>query len=144
MMLVVVLRQSKGRRFFEASPWWSGSIGDKPARCGSVGFRLVGYHAHFLFALPTPFNQITTYETEHNSTGVSINWRVSTRDARTKLHRFYPFPTNVDGVRVICHSVARNGLIFATDPVVNFGQGLLYARHVNVSCCHDERMSLAG
>ena len=90
-----------------------------------------------------PLNQITTYETEHNAAGVSINWRVSTRDARTKLHRFYPFPTNVDGVRVICHSVARNGLIFATDPVVNFGQGLLYARHVSL-CCHDERMSLAG
>ena len=111
-MLFVVPKHSKGRRPKKASPWWLRSIGDKPARCESVGFRLVGCHAHFLFSLPTPLNQITTYETEHNAAGVSVNWRVSTRDARTKLHRFYPFPTNVDGVRVICHSVARNGLIF--------------------------------
>ena len=40
--------------------------------------------------------QITAYETERNAAGVTINWRFSTHDARTKLHRFYPCPTNVD------------------------------------------------
>ena len=40
--------------------------------------------------------QIIAYETERNAAGVTINWRFSTHDARTKLHRFYPCPTNVD------------------------------------------------
>ena len=40
--------------------------------------------------------QITAYETERNAAGVTINWRFSTHDSRTKLHRFYPCPTNVD------------------------------------------------
>ena len=40
--------------------------------------------------------QITAYETERNAAGVTINWRFSTDDARNKLHRFYPCPTNVD------------------------------------------------
>ena len=40
--------------------------------------------------------QITAYETERNAAGVTINWRFSTHDARNKLHRFYPCPTNVD------------------------------------------------
>ena len=34
--------------------------------------------------------QITAYETERNVAGVTINWRFSTQDARTKLHRIYP------------------------------------------------------
>ena len=34
--------------------------------------------------------QITAYETQHNARAVTINWRFSTHDARTKLHRFYP------------------------------------------------------
>ena len=40
--------------------------------------------------------QITTYETQRNSAGVTINWRFSTHDARTKLQRFYPCLSNVD------------------------------------------------
>ena len=40
--------------------------------------------------------QITAYYTERNAAGVTINWRFSTHDARTKLHRFHPCPTNVD------------------------------------------------
>ncbi len=40
--------------------------------------------------------QITAYETERNAAGVTINWRFSTDDARTKLHRFYPCLSNVD------------------------------------------------
>ncbi len=40
--------------------------------------------------------QITAYETERNAAGVTINWRFSTDDARNKLHRFYPCPTNLE------------------------------------------------
>ena len=40
--------------------------------------------------------QITAYETQRNSAGVTINWQFSTHDARTKLHRLYPCPTNID------------------------------------------------
>ena len=40
--------------------------------------------------------QITAYETERNAAGVTINWRFSTDDARTKFHRFYPCLSNVD------------------------------------------------
>ena len=40
--------------------------------------------------------QITAYETQRNSAGVTINWRFSTHDARTKLQRFYPCLSNVD------------------------------------------------
>ena len=40
--------------------------------------------------------QITAYETQRNAAGVTINWRFSTRDARAKLHRFYPCLSNVD------------------------------------------------
>ena len=58
MMLFVFPRQLKGRDALKkASPWWSGSIGDEPAQCGSVGFRLVGCHPHFLFALLTPLTR---------------------------------------------------------------------------------------
>ena len=40
--------------------------------------------------------QITAYETERNVAGVAINWRFSTQDARTKLHRIYPCLSNID------------------------------------------------
>ena len=36
--------------------------------------------------------QITAYETQRNAAGVTINWRFSTHDARTKLQRFLPLP----------------------------------------------------
>ena len=39
---------------------------------------------------------INAYEAERNAAGATINWRFSTDDARNKLHRFYPCPTNVD------------------------------------------------
>ena len=45
--------------------------------------------------------QITAYETERNAAGVTNNGRFSTHDARTKLHRFYPCPTNVDCVLIV-------------------------------------------
>ena len=40
--------------------------------------------------------QITAYETQRNAARANINWRFSTEDARTKLHRFYPCLSNVD------------------------------------------------
>ena len=40
--------------------------------------------------------QITAYETERNSAGVTINWRFSTQDARSKLHRLYPCLARLD------------------------------------------------
>ncbi len=33
---------------------------------------------------------ITAYQTQRNAAGAIIDWRFSTDDARTKLHRFYP------------------------------------------------------
>ena len=33
---------------------------------------------------------------ERNATRVGINWRFKTQDARTKLHRLYPFDSKVD------------------------------------------------
>ncbi len=39
---------------------------------------------------------ITAYETRRNAARIPINWRFGTDDARTKLHRFYPCPSNVD------------------------------------------------
>ena len=42
--------------------------------------------------------QITAYQSERNAAGVTIDWRFSTHDARTKLHRFYPCPSNIDRV----------------------------------------------
>ena len=42
--------------------------------------------------------QITAYESERNAAGVTIDWRFSTHDARTKLHRFYPGLSNIDRV----------------------------------------------
>ena len=40
--------------------------------------------------------QITAYETERNSAGVTINWRFSTQAARSKLHRLYPCLSRLD------------------------------------------------
>ena len=40
--------------------------------------------------------QITAYETERNAAGVTINWRFSTQDARSKLHRLYPCLSTLD------------------------------------------------
>ncbi len=40
--------------------------------------------------------QITAYETYRNAAGATINWRFSTHDARTKLHRLYPCHSKVD------------------------------------------------
>ena len=39
---------------------------------------------------------ISAYETQRNAACSTINWRFSTDDARTKLHRFYPCLSNVD------------------------------------------------
>jgi len=39
---------------------------------------------------------VTAYEIRRNAGGVRINWRFSTADARTKLHRFYPCLSNLD------------------------------------------------
>ena len=40
--------------------------------------------------------QITAYETERNAAGVTINWRFSTQDARSTLHRLYPCLSRLD------------------------------------------------
>ena len=40
--------------------------------------------------------QITAYETQRNAAGVTINWRFSTQDARSKLHRLYPCLSRLD------------------------------------------------
>ena len=42
--------------------------------------------------------QITAYQSERNAAGVTIDWRFSTHNARTKLHRFYPCLSNIDRV----------------------------------------------
>ena len=39
---------------------------------------------------------ITAYETQRNTAGVTINWRFSTQDARSKLHRLYPCHSTLD------------------------------------------------
>ena len=39
---------------------------------------------------------INAYESERNAAGVSINWRFTTQDARSKLHRLYPFNSKID------------------------------------------------
>ena len=38
----------------------------------------------------------STYEAERNAAKATINWRFSTRDARSKLHRLYPFNSKID------------------------------------------------
>ncbi len=40
--------------------------------------------------------QIMAYETQRNAAGDTINWRFSTHDARTKLHRLYPCYSKID------------------------------------------------
>ena len=40
--------------------------------------------------------QITAYQTQRNADAIPINWRFNTNDARTKFHRFYPCPYNID------------------------------------------------
>ena len=40
--------------------------------------------------------KITAYETERNAAGVTINWRFSTQDARSTLHRLYPCLSRLD------------------------------------------------
>ena len=39
---------------------------------------------------------INAYEAERNAAGATINWSFSTQDARTKLHRLYPFNSKID------------------------------------------------
>jgi hypothetical protein len=39
---------------------------------------------------------ISAYETQRNAAGSTIDWRFSTDNARTKLHRFYPCLSKVD------------------------------------------------
>ena len=39
---------------------------------------------------------INAYEAQRNSAKAVINWRFSTHDARTKLHRLYPFNSKID------------------------------------------------
>ena len=39
---------------------------------------------------------VTAYETQRNTASITINWRFSTQDARTKLQRFYPCLSNID------------------------------------------------
>ena len=34
---------------------------------------------------------INAYEAERNAAGATVNWRFTTQDARSKLHRLYPF-----------------------------------------------------
>ena len=39
---------------------------------------------------------INAYEVQRNASKASINWRFNTQDARTKLHRLYPFNSKID------------------------------------------------
>ena len=39
---------------------------------------------------------VNAYEAERNAARATINWRFNTQDARTKLHRLYPFNSNID------------------------------------------------
>ena len=39
---------------------------------------------------------IAAYENQRNATQATINWRFTTQDARTKLHRLYPCHSKVD------------------------------------------------
>ena len=39
---------------------------------------------------------INAYEVQRNASKAAINWRFNTQDARTKLHRLYPFNSNID------------------------------------------------
>ena len=39
---------------------------------------------------------INAYEVQRNASKATINWRFNTQDARNKLHRLYPFNSNID------------------------------------------------
>ena len=39
---------------------------------------------------------INAYEAERNAAGATIHWRFNTHDARSKLHRLYPFNSKID------------------------------------------------
>ena len=39
---------------------------------------------------------INAYETERNAARATINWRFTTQDARSKLHRLCPFNSKID------------------------------------------------
>ena len=39
---------------------------------------------------------ISAHEAQRNAAKATINWRFSTQDARTKLHRLYPFHSKID------------------------------------------------
>ena len=39
---------------------------------------------------------IMAYQIQRNASGITINWRFSTDNARTNLHRFYPCLFNID------------------------------------------------
>ncbi len=39
---------------------------------------------------------VAAYATQRNATQATINWRFTTQDARTKLHRLYPSYSKVD------------------------------------------------
>ena len=39
---------------------------------------------------------INAYEAERNAARATINWRFNTQDARSKLHRLYPFNSKID------------------------------------------------
>ena len=39
---------------------------------------------------------INAYAAERNAARATINWRFNTQDARSKLHRLYPFNSNID------------------------------------------------
>jgi hypothetical protein len=40
--------------------------------------------------------KVNALVTERNGAGATINWQFNTRDARTKLHRLYPFDSKHD------------------------------------------------
>ena len=40
--------------------------------------------------------EVQALVTERNAAQASINWRFNTQDARTKLHRLYPFDSKHD------------------------------------------------
>ena len=40
--------------------------------------------------------EVQALVTERNAARTGINWRFKTRDARSKLHRLYPFDSKVD------------------------------------------------
>ena len=54
--------------------------------------------------------KVNALVTERNGAGATINWQFNTRDARTKLHRLYPFDSKHD--RVLVDQQRRNDGIF--------------------------------